>query len=79
MISKIIQYVLIPRNKFTLDEAFTWIVKNKYVLRFNNNWGNIIDKYYKFIQNEKPYGVKYMYNIKKTYDGIKIVFGIPTK
>jgi hypothetical protein len=73
--SLVIQSVLIPKDKFTLNKARKWIADNHFKLTF---WGkpvDITDKYYRYRQMAPSRFVKDKYITIDFKDGVKLIKG----
>ena len=61
------QTIIIPKNKFTLEEAQNWLKQNGWLYK---NWRETIN-YYRFIQNDVVNGANYYSN--KLNNGIILI------
>lgn len=68
-----IQSILIPKNKFTISQAYKWIIENGYKIAFFNKPMHETDKYYRFRQlSPKNKDLK----MKTLKNGIKLIISL---
>jgi len=66
-----VQSILIPKNKFSLNEANSWIRKHNYKLTYKGKKVHVTDKYYRYRQMiPNP---KLNYNVTTIDKGIKFI------
>lgn len=70
-----LQTVLIPKDKYTLEEAETWIKQNNYKVSFYGKKVDITENFYRFRQASPRKFIKNSYRTKKLENGVQIVFG----
>lgn len=67
----VVQSVLIPKNKFTLEKAKKYIKDNNYKLKKID----ITNNYYRFRQEDPEKFDEKKYFTKEINDGIKLIIG----
>ena len=67
-----LQSILVPKSRFSLEEAKKWILDNKYKVSYYGKQYHETKRYYRFRQHKNRRGKTYY--IKKLPNGVKLVF-----